>query len=291
MIHLGCDLQTWAILTAVGSVTWWPVVILLSHVYGCTYGVTLAMLILSVPYVHIPQTVIDSVWRTMKRQMPVVYMETPDPLGAAPEVTLLLPHGFLSLEAIAVYTNWILDQKIRDSTVYVDTAVGYTLPGAAVVFKLFGLVSGILKHANIEKQMRAQTAVAAMPGGFGDAVAGSKQEQIVFLGTTSYWINQCKKHGYALRIFHVYNGSDMIIQSAWGIRTRARIAARYHIPLVLPTAINKVSSLTVRCVHYPPDLIPTVDTVQADLVRYTTIDRQSPLFPDPLKTYTILAAL
>jgi hypothetical protein len=203
-----------------------------------------------------------------------------------------MPHGFISLESIAAFKQWTIQQNIERSTVFVDKKLQLFVRGVAVVFRMFEIDNDILVHTSIDQRMRTQQqTLAAMPGGFGDAVAGSKSEQIVFLGTTSYWIKQCKKHGYALRIFHTYNGSQMIEQSSFALRTRAKIASRFHFPILLPIAINKVSSLSVRCLFYPPDAIPTVTGVQEDLVRYTEIDKQSPLFPDPLKVYTILPHL
>jgi hypothetical protein len=263
-----------------------------------TYGVEHPMVflvmgvIVSLPNIPIPQWMKDATLTGMHRQFPVVYMEQPAPLGAAPEVVLLMPHGFISLESIAAFKQWTIQQNIGRSTVFVDKKLPLLLRGAAVVFRMFEIDTDVLGHANIDQRMRTQQqTLAAMPGGFGDAVAGSKSEQIVFLGTTSYWIKQCKKHGYALRIFHTYNGSHVIEQSSFALRTRAQIASRFHFPILLPTAINKLSSLSVRCLFYPPDAIPTAAGVREDLVRYTEIDKQSPLFPDPLKVYTILSHL
>jgi hypothetical protein len=263
-----------------------------AYIYGVGHPLVLLVMgmIMSLPYVPIFQWMKDAAIIALHLQCPVVYMEPPAPLGAAPEVVLLMPHGFISIESIAAFKQWTVQQNIERSTLFVDKTLHLFVRGANIVFRMFEIDTDILGHTSIDQRMQTQQqTLAVIPGGFGDAVAGSKSEQIVFLGTTSYWIKQCKKHGYALRIFHTYNGSQMIEQSSFALRKRAQLAMRFHLPILLPTTSNKVSSLSVRCLFYPPDSIPTVMGVQEDLVRYTEIDKQSPLFPDPLKVYSVLS--
>ena len=291
MVHIGTDLQTWALFMSAGSCFWWPLCFGIGRVYGYGTCLPLCALLLALPHIPMPQRCIDATLAAVKHQLPAVYMEPPAPPGAAPEVILLLPHGLIGLECLAVYKQWLLAQQIHTSMVFIDKLAQVFLPGITVVFRMFAIPNGILKHRNIEQQMQARHTVAALPGGFGDAVAGTAQEQLVFLGTTSYWLRQCQKHGYALRILHVYNGSDMVQQSAVGLRWRARLAHRFHVPILLPTAINTVSSLVTRCVVYSPEALPTPTGIQRDLERYVALDKLSPIFPAPQRRYTILARL
>jgi hypothetical protein len=288
-MHFGPDLQTWALFMSAGSAIWWPFCIYVCITFGYAHSLPLLMVGMALPYAPIPKYVVNDAITSLKRQMRTVFVEPPTPIGCSPEVILMLPHGFISLEALSVYIHWISENKI-DSTVFVDQAL-CALPGASVVFTMFGLNTDRLKHKNIEYRMKMQQNVAVMPGGFAESIGGTDSEQIVYLGTVSYWIKQCKKHGYALRVFHVYNGSDMIQQSSVCLQSRVRFAQKYHIPLLLPTAINKISRLVVRCLFYANTGLPTTGDIQSDLVRYTDVDKLSPLFPAPQRKYTILSHL
>jgi hypothetical protein len=79
-------------------------------------------------------------------------------------------------------------------------------------------------------------------------------------------------------------------QSSMGLHMRAKRAGRYQIPIVLPTGINKVTTLVTRCLFYDDDLPETADSIREDLSRYLKIDRKSPLFPCPRKTYTLVTS-
>jgi hypothetical protein len=288
MIQIGFDIQTYCLLCSTGSIIWWPLCTTLGVVYGYAYMIPMIIVGNALPYLKIPRILQDTVRERLKQETPVVFMEPPTSIGYKPEVILLIPHGFLCVEGLVVYQKWISDNSV-DSTLFVDKKLQPILPGCTLVLNVLGLEVGITGHANIDQHMRTRRTVAAFPGGFIEAVGGTQDEQILYLGTISYWLKMCRRHGFGLRIFHTYNGSEMVTQSAYGMQSRVQIAGKYHIPVVLPTGIKKVTTLVVRCLYY--ETIPeTVDTVVKDIEHYVAIDKKSSLFPVPHRKYTVITA-
>jgi hypothetical protein len=286
-LHLRFDWQTWALLVSVGSSVWWPLCLYVWAYHGQLYGVSMIAGTVLLQKVTIPDKYVQSAVTSLHKQITTTYMAPPPPIGTRPEVILLFPHGLLSLEALAVYIHWTSQNHFK-STVFVDKKLDYACPGACMVFKMFGLSTDLSNHRSIDKKMQGQQTVAALPGGFVEAVGGTDETQVLYLGTVAYWLKQCKKHGYSLRIFHVYNGSDFVQQSAMGLETRIMIADRFHLPIILPSSINHVDSLFTRCLYYEHAHLPTTTEIQADLTRYIALDRLSPLFRSRMRKYHMI---
>lgn len=291
MLHVGLDYQTYCLLFAVGTMLWWPLGTAIGARYGYQYVLPISLLCLSLPYFPIPQALHESLVRHMKHEISVVYLEPPAPIGTkTPEVILLIPHGFMCIEGLTLYAQWIKDKGVA-STIFVDKLLQFIVPGTYAVLNTLALDMEITGHVNIDDHMRRQQTVAAFPGGFVEAVGYTEDEQILYLGTISYWLKQCKRHRYALRIFHIYNGSDSVSQASVGLQLRAQLAGKKHFPVPIPTSINKVSTLVARCLFYDRHVLPESTThVAAEIARFITLDKQDPRFPSPHKTYTLLTA-
>jgi hypothetical protein len=268
---------------------WWPICIYVFYVHGYVYAMTLVICSVLSPYVPIPLSISRRIDGWIGQTMTILFMEPPAAVGNSPEVVLLIPHGFLCFESFSMFRKWSAEMNMS-STLFLDRLLWRWSPLAIMLLNLMGASHDISRHACIDRYMQAtKKHVAAFPGGFAEAVGGTEQEQILSLVTISYWLKQCKRHGYALRVFHTYNGSDMILQSTVCLRFRARLARRFHIPVPLPIRVQSLPSRVVRCLFYDNNDLPvSADTIKEDLLRYVEIDKKSTLFPTPLRTYTTL---
>jgi hypothetical protein len=240
------------------------------------------------PYIPISSTLSGLIRRLLKQHTTIVFMEPPASVGKTPEVILLIPHGLICVENMSMFIKWSAEIQNMNSTLFVDRQLWLWTPLNIMIMNLTGQSHGISKHTHIDRHMQStKKHVVAFPGGFAEAVGGTEKEQILSLGTISYWLKQCKRHGYSLRVFHTYNGSDMVLQSSVCLRLRVQLARRFHVPLPLPIRFQTPPARVVRCLFYDNENLPvTSDTVKDDLFRYVEVDKKSPLFPTPLRKYT-----
>jgi hypothetical protein len=209
-------------------------------------------------------------------------------MATRPEAVLMLPHGSTCLEGFLVAAQWDSSMGVPyRGVLFVDKMLRIMVPAAHALLHLHGLTPVVLSHVHIEQTMKEQTNLMVFPGGFAEIVGGTDKEQFLNLTLVSYWLKQCRKHGYTLRIIHVYNGSDTILQSSFYAYQRFLIALRYHVPLLMPVSYNHVGRYVARCLVYT-EVPETVDVISADLTRYVNLDKQSPLFPAKYRKYTMV---
>lgn len=216
--------------------------------------------------------------------------ETPD--REIPEVNLLIPHGIFCIEAGAVAHDFAKKHDVTDLVVFIDSIGLLTNPFLASFIKLIGCKDAYaLKHQNIQNIMKDKKNIILFPGGFVEAIGCSEEQQYIFTKTYSYWIKQCKKHSYNLRIHNIYNGSDMYQGSSFMMKRRLRLAS-HGVPLPMVRTTNRVKELFVRTILYKVDNIPvTTQSIEEDLKHFLTKDRQHPDFPSRQKEYIITSSI
>jgi len=161
----------------------------------------------------------------------------------------------------------------------------YTLsPVASLMTKLVGATAvDTCLHTTIQRILQDRKrghSVCVFPGGFVEAVGGTRTTQYIHTETYGYWLKQSREYNIPLRILHVYNGSAMYPQSDVQIHRRLGYAMQYGLPLVMPTGIRAVRKVLARTWTYEPTAreMVTVGAIEQDLFAYLERDRQHPWF-------------
>ena len=201
-------------------------------------------------------------------------------------ICLLFPHGMVSSEQCAVMADVVRgrpDPSVH--TLLVDRLLYRWMTPLVAAVRLLGGSARVvpLVHASVQRSLTTAPGgctVFVMPGGFVEAVGYSDACQVLYVRTVSYWLQQCRRHGYRLCVYHAYNGSRAVRQHGFAMGIRTRVAERFHLPLVLPTGFRDVPEVVVRAWAYPVTGLPVcATTVVGDLLRYARTDRTHPLYP------------
>jgi hypothetical protein len=247
----------------------------------------------------IPSTMVASVQSYIREKHPVDYIgEVPVFDGEDKnQIILLFPHGMFCLEPACAIVD-LLHRMKRSSTPIRSDQAGLCVDRNMVYFPFFHWLAGMfgvttivpLCHKDIMAELRRPTSdLFVFPGGFVEAFGYTDSYQVLYMKTVSYWLKQCQTSGRDLRIVHVYNGSDMVIQCGLWLRIRAWIAGRFHIPLVLPRGIRATRRFVARTWRYKSQELPTdVQQIQTDMRMFIDLDKTHDLFPARDRTYEII---
>jgi hypothetical protein len=282
----------------ISSAAYYPYMLYGLVQYGLGHVLSLLLVVYVLQeYATLPPPIVKRVLSYIKNHHSIVY------LGTAPSfeddeytIHLCIPHGMMCIEQGALLADLRTQIGEQDVVLFVDKMLYHLQPLARSVIRLMGIPRILpLRHDTIQNclRRRKQRHVAVLPGGFVETVGYDDTLQTIYTGTIPYWIKMCKQHGYALRVFHMYNGSDLFPQAGYGMPLRTWLAT-HKCPIVLPCGIREVSTFVVRTWKYSADALPdTVAQLECDLFRYLRLDQTDHRFPykSGVKRYVLRSKL
>ena len=187
------------------------------------------------------------------------------------EIVFLIPHGMFCIEGIVS----CMDKGLHHNyTALVDKKLFYGSPPTILFMRLIGSYISPLSHKSITNLMQNGRSAILFPGGFVETIGYNEKTYSINTNTYGYWIQQCQKYGYSIRIHFIYNQNDFYKQSSFMTHWRTQIAGKYHIPLIMPYYVNKPDTMYARCLYYhsedlskePVDVIKS--KIEVDLKTY-----------------------
>ena len=180
------------------------------------------------------------------------------------EIVFLIPHGMFCTEGIIS----CIDKGLhRSHTMLIDNKLFYGSPPSILVARAIGSYLSPLNHKSITNLMQYGRSAMVFPGGFVETTGYNNETYSINTHTYKYWIQQCQKYGYHLRIHFIYNQTDFYKQSSFMTYWRTQIAGKYHIPIILPYYVNKPDTMYARCLYYDNDSLAkeSVDVIKSKI--------------------------
>ena len=163
------------------------------------------------------------------------------------EILFLIPHGMFCAEGMIT----CIDKGIHLShTMLIDNKFFYSSPTTILVGRALGPYVSPLNHKTVISLMQNGQSAMVFPGGFVETTGYNEKTYSINTHTYGYWITQCQKYGFSIRIHFVYNQNDLYKQSSFMTHWRTQIAGKYHIPIILPYYVNKPDTMYARCLYY-----------------------------------------
>lgn len=132
-----------------------------------------------------------------------------------------------------------------------------------------GIIPGQLTHKNVMTVMDRKEEICIFPGDFIEVVGFTDSIECMYIGKVSYYQKMCKRKGYGLRIYMVYDGTRFYNAMSFARMMRITLAKRFNMPFAMSIpnlrALRNPPELWMR--HFDVDLDHSLDQVKQEIER------------------------